>query len=108
MYMCVCVRTGVLTVVSCLPKLSGLLIDCMLEPYITLWHLMTAASFFMTCFISVCVCVCLYEGISLVSCPVKQMRPNIAWKTGQRIYICKAKKTVKHKKHTRWKWISTI
>lgn len=54
-----------------------------------------------------CVCECLYEGISLVSCPVKQMHPNIAWKTGQRTYT-QIKKTVKHKKHTMWKWISTV
>lgn len=55
---------SVLTLVSCLPKLSGVPIDRMLRTYITLRHLMTAASGFITCQNSdkcVCICECLCD-----------------------------------------------
>lgn len=53
---------SVLTLVSCLPKLSGVPIDRMLRTYITLRHLMTAASGFITCQNSdKCVCICACE-----------------------------------------------
>lgn len=55
---------SVLTLVSCLPKLSGVLIDRMLRTYITPRHLMTAASGFITCQNSD-KCVCVYVRLSV-------------------------------------------